>query len=123
MTGNSVRLRLAPSGADSGLRMNKGDKLEWYSYDNGWYSVQYGDNVYYISSKYVKRISQDQNQATVVVTGDRVIMRKAPAGKDSGLRANNGDTFKYCGEKGDWYKIQYKGNMYWVSKKYAVIRQ
>ncbi len=123
VTGNSVRLRLAPGGADSGLRMDKGDKLEWYSYDDGWYSVQYGENIYYISSKYVERISQEQTQKYVVVTGDRVIMRKTPGGKDSGLRANDGDRFKYLGEQGDWLKIQFKGNAYWVSKKYAVIKQ
>ena len=57
------------------------------------------------------------------VTGVSGIMRKTPGGKDSGLRANDGDRFKYLGEQGDWFKIQFKGNTYWVSKKYAVIKQ
>lgn len=123
VTGNSVRLRLAPGGADSGLRMDKGDKLEWFSYDDGWYSVQFGEKIYYISSKYVERISQEQSQKYVVITGDRVILRKSPDGKDSGLRVNKNDRLKYLGEQGDWLKIQYKGNNYWVSKKYAMLKQ
>ena len=123
VTGNSVRLRAKPDGTDTGLRVNTGDKLQWLDYDNGWYKVQYGKKVVYISSKYVKRISQEQNKATVVVTGDKVIMRTSPGGKDSGLRTNKGDRYQYCGKSGDWYKILHKGNYYWVNKNYAVIKQ
>ena len=123
VTGNSVRLRAKPDGTDTGLRVNTGDKLQWLDYDNGWYKVQYGKKVVYISSKYVKRISQEQNKATVVVTGDKVIMRTSPGGKDSGLRTNKGDRYRYCGKSGDWYKILHKGNYYWVNKNYAVIKQ
>jgi len=123
VTGNSVRLRWSPGGKDSGMRMNKGDKLQWIDYYDGWYSVNYGGNVLYISSQYVKRTSQAQNNAMVVVNGDRVVLRKTPGGKDSGLRANNGDRFVYCGQQGDWNKIKYKGNYYWVSKKYSLVVQ
>ena len=123
VTGNSVRLRATPGGKDTGLRVNSGDKLEWYNYDDGWYSVQYGERILYISSKFVERISQDQNQASVVITGDKVILRKSPGGKDSGLRVNKGDRFQYFGKSGDWYKILYKKNYYWVSMNYAVIKQ
>ena len=122
VTGNGVRLRWGPGGTDTGVRVNKGQQLQWYNYSDGWYSVQYGDKVLYISSKYVSRISQDQGQAKVVITGDGVILRNSPGGKDSGLRTNNGDKYIYCGQSGDWYKIQYKGHYYWVSKKYSVIR-
>ncbi len=123
VTGDGVRLRAKPGGADTGLRMYKNQQLQWLNYNNGWYAVKYKNNVYYISSKYVTRISQEQNQAKVVITGDRVIMRNAPGGKDSGLRVNNGDRFSYCGQSGDWYKILYKGNYYWVSKKYSKLIQ
>lgn len=123
VTGNGVRLRYQPGGADTGLRMSKGQQLQWYNYYDGWYSVQYGNRVLYISSQYVSRISQNQNRAYVCITGDRVIMRKAPGGKDSGLRTNNGDRFVYCGQSGNWFKILYRNNYYWVSKNYAVIIQ
>ncbi|MBR5171139.1 MAG: hypothetical protein IKW85_11315 [Muribaculaceae bacterium] len=123
VTGNSVRLRWSPGGKDTGMRMYKGQKLQWYDYSNGWYSVNYSGNIVYISSQYVKRINQDQNNAVVVVNGDRVILRLAPGGKDSGIRAYNGNRFPYCGQSGDWNKIKYNGKYYWVSKKYSLIVQ
>ena len=52
---------------------------------------------------------------TVSVEGP-VRLRLSPGGKDSGLRVDFDETFKYLGEQGNWYKISYKGRALWISK-------
>lgn len=40
-------------------------------------------------------------------------------GDGSNRHPNVGEKFKYLGESGDFYKIDYKGHELWVSKKYT----
>ena len=90
-----------------------------FSQRNGWYEVRSGQETVWITSQFAKRSAkQTPDMVTVAVEGP-VRLRLGPGGKDSGLRVDFDDTFKYLGEKGNWYKISYKGKVYWISKDCA----
>ena len=121
VTGNGVRGRLGPGleYEDTGARFNKGDHLKVFSQRNGWYEVRSGQETVWITSQFAKRSAkQTPDMVTVAVEGP-VRLRLGPGGKDSGLRVDFDDTFKYLGEKGNWYKISYKGKVYWISEDCA----
>ncbi len=118
VTGNGVRGRMGPGTdfQDTGARYNKGDHLLVFSQKNGWYEVRYGEETVWITSQFAKRSSrQTPDYVTVSVEGP-VRLRLSPGGKDSGLRVDFDETFKYLGEQGNWYKISYKGRALWISK-------
>lgn len=122
-TGNGVRVRFAPS-LNAGyynVRMNKGQSTEWYEYRNGWYRVRIGVSDGWVSAQFMRRASQAEAARRVVLTGDRVILRLSPGGKDSGLRCYFGDTYRYCGQSGAWYRLKRGNRYYWVSTAYAIL--
>lgn len=63
----------------------------------------------------------------VVIDGSELRLRLGPStsadtfkwGDGSNRHPNVGEKFKYLGESGDFYKIDYKGHELWVSKKYT----
>lgn len=63
----------------------------------------------------------------VVIDGDQLRLRLGPStssetlkwGDGSNRHPEVGEKFKYLGESGDFYKIDYKGNEVWVSKQFS----
>ncbi|MBO4850208.1 MAG: hypothetical protein J5529_04810 [Prevotella sp.] len=127
ITGNGVIGRDGPAGYDTGVRFNKGQVLTCYGMDGSWYKVKYGNGVRWVSSSYAKpytgKTATAQPVVTnyVVITGDRVIGRKSPAGADSGTRFYKGARLPYLGMQGSWYKVKYKGKILWVSDQYGYV--
>lgn len=122
-TANSVRVRYQPSldAGYSSVRMNKGQSSEWYEYRDGWYQIRIGQDVGWVSAQFMRRATQDQAARWVWISGDRVILRLSPGGKDSGLRAYTDYCYRYCGHSGSWYKIRKGNRYYWVSSLYAYL--
>ena len=120
-TGNSVRVRYQPSLSAGyySVRMNKGQSAHWFDYRDGWYKIRIGQDEGWVSAQYMRNATQDQAARWVWISGDRVILRLSPGGKDSGLRAYTDDTYRYCGHKGEWYKIRRGKHYYWVSSQYS----
>lgn len=118
VTGNGVRGRMGPGlqYQDTGARYNKGQHLKVFNQRNGWYEVRSGQETVWISGQFAKRsANQNPDRVTVAVEGP-VRLRLGPGGKDSGLRVDFEESFKYLGEQGNWYKISHKGKVYWISK-------
>ena len=118
VTGNGVRGRMGPGleYQDTGARYNKGQHLYVFSQKNGWYEVRSGQETVWITSQFAKRSKNQRPDWVMVSVEGPVRLRLGPGGKDSGLRVDFEDTFKYLGEQGNWYKISYKGRAYWISK-------
>lgn len=131
ITGNGVIGRDGPAGYDTGVRFSKGQKLTCYGLDGTWYKVKYGDGVRWVSSQYAKPYTATTKTATkkatptytnyVVITGNSVIGRTSPAGKDSGIRLNKGTRLPYLGYQGSWHKVNYKGKVLWVSNEFSYV--
>ena len=126
ITGNGVIGRDGPAGYDTGVRFNKGQKLTCYGMDGSWYKVKYGNGVRWVSSQYAKPVTTKQQAAPtytnyVVITGNKVIGRKTPAGADSGARFFKGNRLPYLGTQGSWYKVNYNGKVLWVSDQYSYV--
>ena len=118
ITGNGVRGRMGPGleYQDTGARFNKGQHLKAFSHRNGWYEVRWGQETVWVSGQFAKRSANQKPDKVMVSVEGPVRLRLGPGGKDSGLRVDFEDTFKYLGEQGNWYKISYKGKAYWISK-------
>lgn len=127
ITGNGVIGRDGPAGYDTGVRFNKGQKLTCYGMDGSWYKVKWGNGVRWVSSAYAKpyKASTTTTQPVynnyVVITGNRVIGRKSPAGADSGVRFNKGARLPYLATSGSWFKVNYNGKILWVSDQYSYV--
>lgn len=73
----------------------------------------------------------DANTKFVVIDGSGLRLRLAPSTSSDTFKwsdgtnrhPNVGDKFKYLGESGDFYKIDFNGNEVWVSKQYTHIEQ
>lgn len=120
VTGNGVRGRMGPglNYQDTGARYNKGDHLFVFSQKNGWYEVRstVSEENVWITGQYAKRSSRQTPDFVTVSDEEPVPLLLSPGGKDSGLRVTYDETFKYLGEKGNWYKISHRGKVYWISK-------
>ena len=123
ITGDGVIGRDGPGGVDTGVRFYKGQKLTCYGMDGSWYKVQYGNGVRWVSSKYARPVTDAAPVTTyVVITGNRVIGRTAPAGAATNYRFNKGAKLPYLGSQGSWYKVNYNGNILWVSSAYSYLQ-
>lgn len=125
ITGNSVIGRDGPGGYDTGVRFSKGQTLTCYGMDGSWYKVKYGNGVRWVSSSYARpynaKPAKEEVTNYVVITGDRVIGRKTPAGADSGVRFFKGNRLPYLGMQGSWYKVKHKGKILWVSDQFGYV--
>lgn len=71
------------------------------------------------------------NNGFVVIDGSELRLRLAPSTSSETFKwpdgtnrhPNVGDKFKYLGESGDFYKIDFNGNELWVSKQYTHLEQ
>ena len=102
--------------------------------------------VYYLNSselRMVVQVSPTQNNASsspefhqqvnsgvsrfVVIDGSQLRLRLGPSTSSDTFKwpdgtnrhPNVGDKFRYLGESGDFYKIDFNGNELWVSKQYT----
>ena len=127
ITGNNVIGRDGPAGYDTGIRFNKGNRLTCISRSGSWYQVIYGNRYVWVSTSYAQPL---RNQSTtsaaagkvVVVTGNNVIGRATPGGRDTGKRFNKGQKLTYHGSDGSWNKVSYGGYYYWISKQYSYVK-
>ena len=92
------------------------------SYDNT-PSIQQDNNVRYNSSNE----NYQDNGNYVVIDGTYLRLRLGPSTSSDTFKwpdgtnrhPNVGDKFRYLGESGDFYKIDFNGNELWVSKQYT----
>ena len=90
------------------------------SYDDTPLKQQNNDASYNSTNQYYTNIY-------VVIDGSELRLRLGPStsadtfkwGDGSNRHPNVGEKFKYLGESGDFYKIDYKGHELWVSKRYT----
>lgn len=128
--GNNVIGRDGPAGTDAGYRFNKGDRLQYVKKDGSWYHCRVNGRNIWVSTSYAslnKRTnasgySSASANGTVVITGDRVIARATPGGKDTGKRFYSGQRLPYYGSNGSWYRVSWKGAYYWVSSNYSYVK-
>ena len=67
----------------------------------------------------------------VVIDGSQLRLRLGPSTDSDTFKwpdgtnrhPDVGEVFKYLGESGDFYKIDYNGNEVWVSKQYTHLEQ
>ena len=144
VTGTGVRLRLGPSMRSETLtdskgvniHPKKGQKLECLGEVGDFYKVKFNQRTVFVSKQFATPVGAEQTatpapkqsneQRYLIVTGDRVRLRKTPSlqGKihtynGATVYLNNGDKLKYMGEEGDFYKVNYQGYYLYISKQYS----
>ena len=142
VTGHHVRLRWGPS-LNSGIYSDsygnpiypsKGSYLTWTGRSqNGFFEVRYGSNTLYIAAQYCRvvngtgRASSNNLPSTVYVCGSDVLLRTGPGKNYSRATYTNGaivylqrgQALPVYGQSGDWWRVSYGGNYFYVSKRYA----
>lgn len=96
--------------------------------DGAWKIVTEGDLV--TDENLGKKNNQSyQSGCYVVINGTELRLRLGPStsaetfkwGDGSNRHPNKGEKYRYLGESGDFYKIDYKGHELWVSKQYTYL--
>lgn len=140
VTGTHVRLRINPSTnaaiytSSNGTPVYpaKGQVLAWTGYTtNGFYEVSYNGRTLWIHSAYAQPVSNSSTSAAsmpanVIITGNGVLLRVGPGKNYAPLsyygehvHLNKGDILKCAGSSGNWWRVEYAGSYYYVSKIYA----
>lgn len=90
-----------------------------------------GDENYYDDDDYYEEEGRQQSNSGVsqfvVIDGAQLRLRLAPSTSSDTFKwpdgtnrhPNVGDKYRYLGESGDFYKIDFNGNELWVSKQYT----
>ena len=141
VTGNYVRFRSAPSLTSAIISLlNKGTSVDVVAETDGWYKITYGGSTGYMSSDYIALSSGNTSSDTTTstpstpepdvekmdekgyVTGNYVRMRKGPSTTNSIITTlNKGTAVTVTGKTGDWYQINYNGNVGYMSADYISI--
>lgn len=144
VTGNNVRLRLAPSlnsqtlTYSNGVNIHpkKGEKLTCTGKTGDFYQVIYKGQKVYIAKQFATPVSTgnktaattaaNKSQRYVVVTGVNVRLRKSPSIKgaiytvsQAPVYPKKGERIKYMEDAGDFYKVNYNGNYLYISKQFS----
>lgn len=98
--------------------------ISYEGYDGNAY--YYEDEDYYEEEGLQQSNSSSINQV-VVIDGSQLRLRLSPSTSSDTFKwpdgtnrhPNVGDKFRYLGESGDFYKIDFNGNELWVSKQYS----
>ena len=136
ITGVNVMLRLGP-GVNYGYltysngapkHPAKGARLTYLGETNNWYRVSFDGAAVFVSKQFAHFVSDGYSssynnggQRMVRITGTGVHLRRGP-GLDysyANYRPYNGQKLVYLGQCGDWYKVRYNGNVYFVFKQYG----
>ena len=90
-----------------------------------------GNEYYYDEDDYYEEEDRQQSNSGVsrfvVIDGSQLRLRLGPStsadtfkwGDGTNRHPNVGDKYRYLGESGDFYKIDFNGNELWVSKQYT----
>ena len=130
-TTSNVNFRIGPGiDYDKILTINKGTKVEILAkMENGWYLVNFHDNLGFISSDYVRVI--DMNKINEEVMNLPTVIKVLEATANVNIRENPNTNSKIItkllkGEKiipleleNDWYKCSLDNNICYVSSKYV----
>ncbi len=135
ITGKDLRMRLGPSTSYNALQYpdkynihpTKGDYLELLGEEYDFYKVRYKGNIVYVSKDFATPSYSPpyiQPPTIVVITGQNVLMRTGPDVDYSIVTDYNGyyitlkkwSTYTYIETVGDYYKINYYGSFFYVSK-------
>ncbi len=136
IAGDNVCLRFRPDNGTkwtgtSAPHFNTGDKLPCAGQVGDFYKVKYRGDYYYVPKQYARprgTHSSSSARATpysnIVVAGDRVCLRFRPdeSTKWTGSSAphfNTGDYLRCVGETGDYYKVVYREQYYYIPKRYG----
>lgn len=143
VTGDSVSLRSGPSKAyDVCAQVARDTKLIYLGeVSNGWYKVDYEGNTGWISALYFTIVGYETVivQKPISLDGYKLEVKQEVLATDTGYIAKNptqvndaeietwgiteaGATYKYLGETSNvWYKVDYAGNVGWVSSLYSTL--
>ncbi|UPM53622.1 C40 family peptidase [Gottfriedia acidiceleris] len=126
-TGNGVHIR---SGAGTSYQIlgsvNKNQRLDVISVSNGWYKINYNGVTGYISSSYVGKVTESNNNNQSVGTGNYI-----STGNGVRIRSGAGTSHQILGSvnknqrldvislSNGWYKVKYKGTTGYISASYV----
>ena len=130
VSGSRVNFRSGPSTSNSIIStLNYGTEVDYISESNGWAKIKYNGKIGYMSSKYLKDKSNnnDSNNESIksvkIVSGSRVNFRSGPSTSNSIISTlNYGTEVDYISESNGWAKIKYNGKIGYMSSKYLTDR-
>lgn len=121
--GDGLRLRSGP-GTDHAIlaTANEGDLALVMEEQSGWYKVDFGTQVGYMSAGYVEvaeTVEADLGLGMVTTSGSALNLRSQP-GTDSAVLAKlaNGTAVNLTGFDKGWYKVTYNDTVGYVSGEY-----
>ena len=123
VTGDGLRLRSGAGTENAVLATaNAGDLAMVIGEENGWYKVDFGTQVGYMSGGYVNvaaAVDADLGLGMVTTSGS-VLNLRAQAGTDGAVLARipNGTAVDLVGFASGWYKVNYQGTVGYASSAY-----
>ncbi|WP_028400692.1 SH3 domain-containing protein [Ectobacillus panaciterrae] len=125
----TLRVHTGPSTSHSTLGLvGQGQILQVTGETDGWYKIQYNDKDAYVSKAYVTTngTAVKVAKATVQANGKYIVnvpslrVRTGPSTSHPILSAlDKGQVVHVVGEVQDWYKIQFNGQVAYISKDYV----
>ena len=119
--GRDVNFRSGPSADETSLAVLKKDaKVTLISVENDWCKAIWEEKTGYISAKYLAVAGIPVVDARGIVTGDCVNVRSKPA-TDSSIvtKVYAGTTLELVSLEDNWYKINYKDAICYISADYV----
>ena len=121
--GDGLRLRSGAGTENAVLTSaNTGDKVLVMGEENGWYKVDFGTQVGYMSAGYVDMATTvDANLGMgMVTTSGSTLNLRSQAGTEGQVLAklSNGAAVELTGFAGGWFKVTYNGTEGYVSGEY-----
>ena len=121
ITGNDVNFRSGPSAEEKSLAVLKKDaKVTLVSVENDWGKVIWEKQTGYVSAKYLAVDGIPVVDARGIVTGDCVNVRSKPT-TDSSIvtKVYAGTILELVSLEDNWYQINYKDNVCYISADYV----
>ena len=105
------------------------DKLQYFIKDSIKMAQRSQNSYYEENSRQSQQSTYNNSNRYVVIDGSGLRLRLGPStsadtykwGDGSNRHPKVGEAFRYLGESGDFYKIDFKGTQLWVSKLYSLI--
>lgn len=121
VTGDRVRVRSSAENIEDNVigRLNYGDQIEVISLENSWYKIQYGEDIGYVTYRYVANYEDFYGTNKIATLKVKTNLKKSANSKAKTLiKIPKNAVAKVLEEGSKWTKVQYNEIVGYVKTKY-----
>ena len=120
ITGDGVRVRSSAENTEDNVigRLNYGDQIEVISLENSWYKIQYGEDIGYVTYRYVANYEDFYGTNTIATLKSKTNLKKSANSKSKTLvKIPKNGVVKVLEDGTKWTKVQYNEIIGYVKTK------